>query len=183
MPRIRRASTSASSLEEQPPRKAIRRDYSDFAFVTFFALGAQGDSGHKCEFNARGFCTEASRVGGILPHSRQTRCRSGHNMAASLLADLLISTATSQRHWWERLFPACGCPSTVEMSMDKDLCRYRQSNAGCKLLTLSSARQGLPVHGPGHQVCAGAQEEPPGVAAGAADRHGHSVRLRRRRRH
>jgi len=48
VPRIRRASTSSSTLEQQPPKKTSRRDYSDFAFVTFFALGDQGDSGHKC---------------------------------------------------------------------------------------------------------------------------------------
>ncbi len=46
--KLRRASVSASSLEEQRPQKASRRDYSDFAFVTFFATGAMGDNGHTC---------------------------------------------------------------------------------------------------------------------------------------
>ena len=47
--KLRRASVSASSLEEQRPQKASRRNYSDFAFVTFFATGAKGDNGHTCE--------------------------------------------------------------------------------------------------------------------------------------
>jgi len=57
VPRIRRASTSSSTLEQQPPKKTSRRDYSDFAFVTFFALGDQGDSGHKCATLHLLFCS------------------------------------------------------------------------------------------------------------------------------
>ena len=45
---LRRTSLSATSLEDARPAKVSRRDYSDFAFVTFFAAGDQGDSGHTC---------------------------------------------------------------------------------------------------------------------------------------
>jgi hypothetical protein len=45
---LRLTSLSATSLEEARPAKIRRRDFSDFAFVTFFATGAQGDNGHTC---------------------------------------------------------------------------------------------------------------------------------------
>ena len=60
VPRIRRASTSSSTFEQQPPKKTSRRDYSDFAFVTFFALGDQGDSGHKYARQPHSFQTPCS---------------------------------------------------------------------------------------------------------------------------
>ena len=46
-PRLRKASYT-SVIKPERPLKGARRDYSDFHFVTFFALGDKGDSGHTC---------------------------------------------------------------------------------------------------------------------------------------